>query len=272
MTPPTSTDERRPVPAIDPRIRARRIAVQRDVGRRRLHRLGFVAGAATLALCAVGLAISPLLDVDRVVVVGAERADPDVVRRAAGVDLEDPLVTLDAAGAAGRVRAVPWVATATVERAWPSTVRISLVEREAVAALLRSDGRAALVDAGGRVLADVPAGEVGVLLVSGLAEPGPPGSTVGGADGAIDVARGLPASLLPRSHGLRVEPDGTMGLRLALGEGEEPVLVVLGDGRRLPEKLTALTTVLASVPLTDVAVIDVAVPSAPALTRRATGT
>lgn len=268
MTSPTSTDERRPVPAIDPRIRARRIAVQRDVGRRRLHRLGFVAGAAAVALGAVGLALSPLLDVDRVVVVGAGRVDPGAVRRAAGIDPGDPLVTLDAAGAATRVRAVPWVATAAVERAWPGTVRIAVVEREPVAGLLRGDGRAALVDLGGRVLADVPAGEAGVLLVSGLAEPGPPGSTVADATGALDVARSLPASLLARTGGLHVEQDGTMALRLALAEGEEPALVALGDDQRLAEKLTALTTVLASVPLDDLAVIDVAVPSAPALTRR----
>ncbi|MEX2658187.1 MAG: FtsQ-type POTRA domain-containing protein [Acidimicrobiales bacterium] len=269
MTPPSLTEHRRPVPAIDPRIRARRIAVQRDEGRRRLQRLGMVGGAAAVALGAAGIAISPLLDVDHVVVTGASHVDPKAVEVATGIERGDPLVALDAAGAAEAVRALPWVAEVSVEHSWPGTVEVAVVEREPVAAVLHPDGQASLVDAEGRVLEEVAADATGVILVTGLPAPGPPGSTMpDSARGAVAVADGIPAALHPVVERLVVDEDDRLRLEVRLEEGAPPALVLLGRDDQLTAKLAALATVVASVDLAGLAVIDLEVPSAPALTRR----
>jgi len=217
----------------------------------------------------VGLALSPALDVDHVVVAGAVRVDRAAVERATGIERGDPLVTLDAERVATRVRSLPWIDTVAVERVWPGTVAITVVERQPVVALVRADGQASLVDAEGRVLAEVAPDAAGVLEVAGLPEPGPPGSVLApSARQALAVASSIPAPLLAQADRLRVGDDGTLELDLVLVEDGPPTVVLLGDGGDLTAKLTALATVVASVALEDLATIDLAVPSAPALTRR----
>src|SRR5690606_15497893 len=115
-----------PVPAIDPRIRARRIAVQRDAGRRRLRRvvdLGLVLAVAAGFLVALR---SPLLDVSAVRVSGAERTGVQAVLQAAGIAEGDQLVDVRPGRAADRVAALPWVGEVTVHRSLGGTVDISV--------------------------------------------------------------------------------------------------------------------------------------------------
>jgi hypothetical protein len=148
-------------------------------------------------------------------------------------------------------------------------VVVEVVERRAVAAVLAGDGsEAALVDEGGRVLEAVPTDVAGAVLVDGLAAPGPPGTLLAdGAAPALRVATALPPDLLARVERIVVAEGGQLRLQVGVPDSE-PVTAVLGDASLLPEKLVALTTVLASVDLADVATIDLRVPRAPALTRR----
>ena len=268
-TPPTPTDERRPVPAIDPRIRARRIAVRRDRGRRRLHRFTVAGIVAGVAAGIVAIALSPLVDVDEIRVSGADRSGRAVVVEATGIEQGEPLVTLDAAAAEDAVERLPWVEDAAVRRSWPGAVVVDVVERRAVAAVLAGDASmVALVDEGARVLATVPTEGAGAVLVAGLAPPGPPGTRLAEDAGpALQVATALPPDLLSRVERVVVADGGQLRLQVAVPDAEA-VPVVLGDASLLPEKLVALATLLASVDLADVASIDLRVPRAPALTRR----
>ena len=271
MTPPVATDERRPVPAIDPRIRARRIAVRRDRGRRRLHRFTIAAVVAGVAALLVAAALSPLADVDAIEVSGAVRAGRAAVVAASGLERGDPMVTLDAAGAEVGVEGLPWVESAAVRRSWPGTVAVDVVERRPVAGIAfgEGDGAAvALVDDAGRVLEAVAVGDAGVVVVAGLPTPGPPGTRLPDtAAPALTVAGALTPDLLLRTERIVVAGDGVLQLDLRVEDGP-PARVVLGDATLLPDKLLALATLLASVDLTDVSVIDLEVPRAPALTRR----
>ena len=268
-TPPTSADERRPVPAIDPRIRARRIAVRRDRGRRRLHRFTMAGIVAAVAAALVAAALSPLVDVDEVRVSGADRSGRAVVVAATGIERGEPLVTLDAAAAEASVERLPWIEDATVRRSWPGAVVVDVVERRAVAAVLAPSGsEGALVDADGRVLAAVPVEAAGAVLVAGLAAPGPPGTRLADDAGpALAVATALPPDLQSRVERVVVSEGGRLELQVAVPDAD-PATVVLGDASLLPEKLVSLTTLLAAADLTDVARIDLRVPRAPALTRR----
>jgi hypothetical protein len=122
-------------PPIDPRIRARRIEVARGTGRRRLRRIGVGALVVAAGAAGWGVAQSALLDVDRIEVEGAEQTGQEAVRSAIGIDPGDPLVSVDLGGAEEAVAELPWVASATVHRGWPGSIRVAVEERRAVAAV-----------------------------------------------------------------------------------------------------------------------------------------
>ena len=95
--PPAS--ERKPRTSIDPRIRARRVEVQRDEGRKRLHRLALVGGAVAIVAGLVWLTTTPLLDVDSIRVEGADHTDQAAVLGALQIKRGDALLTADIGGA-----------------------------------------------------------------------------------------------------------------------------------------------------------------------------
>ena len=118
----TQTPPRHATARINPRIRERRIEVQREAGRRRLRVLLVVScilSAAGLAFLAV---TSPLLDVDHIRVAGAQHVTAAQVRAAAGVHSHDHLLFVDTGAIARRVERLPWVAHASVQRDLPGHV------------------------------------------------------------------------------------------------------------------------------------------------------
>lgn len=253
-----------PVP-IDPRIRARRIEVQRDAGRRRLRRLVDVGLLLLVAAGFLAALRSPLLDVDEVAVSGARRTGAEQVVQAAGIAVGDQLVDVDLGSAGDRVAALPWVAEARLHRGLDGRVQISVTEREP-AAVLGDGGGAVLVDAEGRVLApaaDLPDVASRLVRVAGATGDLVPGATVGpAARGAIELAARL-AEAVPAAIGeVRVGEE----LVATLVQGGE---VRFGDTTRLPAKLRSLATVLDQVDLTCLERLDVRTPGTPVLTRRA---
>jgi cell division protein FtsQ len=249
--------------AVDPRIRQRRIDVRRHQGRRRLVVAAAVAAVAALLGGGWGATRTPLLDVDRVEVVGASHTGPGAVAAVAGIRRGQAMVDVDVAGARRRVTALPWVARAEVRRGWPGTVRIRVFER-ALLAVTRADGGAwALVDRAGRVLAHVPQPPSDVAELDGLPPAGAPGTALGApAAAALAVVAALPSGLAPRVSAVAVAADG-VALRLRPA-GE----VRLGSAQQLDDKLRAALSVLAAVDGRTVGTVDVRIPAAPVLTRR----
>ena len=98
-----------------------------------MRRLKAVLGVICAVVWARVALRSPLLDVDRVQVVGAERVAVADVTRAAGSGPGTPLVDVDLGGARAGVAALPWVDEVRVTRHWPGTVRIVVTERHEVA-------------------------------------------------------------------------------------------------------------------------------------------
>lgn len=263
MTAPTLDH---PVPTIDPRFRARRIAVARDAGRRRLHRLLALAAVTAVVLATLAALRSPLLDVDRVVVRGASRTTPAAVVDVAGVRPGEALVDVDTGSVGRRVATLPWVRDVRVERHWPGTVEVVVSERRPVAAVEAEGGGVLLVDATGRLLAAEAAPPAGVPTIEGAAQSAEPGERVSdAAEPALAVAAALPP-ILARVTGTVVVEDGEVELRLV------PFGTVrLGPPDDLPAKFLAAATVLEQVDPTGFGVLDVRVPSAPVLTRAPTG-
>ncbi len=104
--------------------------------------------------------------------VGASRTGAGAVVEATGVSPGHPMTEVDGEAVAARVEALPWVERASVQRLWPATVRIRLVERTPVAQAVARDG-VVLVDRTGRLLATRPSPVPGLVAIDGL-EPGAP--------------------------------------------------------------------------------------------------
>jgi len=250
---------------MDPRIRRRRVEVQRQEGRRRLRVLIGVTAVVAVGCGGWAATGSPLLDVDHVVVEGTAHTEPAEVVFASKIRRQEPMIDVDLTSARRAVEALPWVQHAAVVRQWPGRVRIRVTERTQVA-VTAADGGFALVDRAGRVLDVATDAPAGLPVLSGLPPAGPPGSELG-PDGtaALAVALALPPELVGRVTGvapaagrsgeveLRLAPDGT---------------VRLGPPDQLPAKFAAIRAVLASVDLRNLAVLDVSRPDSPVLTRR----
>lgn len=253
---------------MDPRIHRRRVEVRREEGRRRFRVLIGVTAVTALGVGGWAANGSSLLDLDRVVVVGAIRTPPAEARVASGLRRGEPLSGVDQGAAARGVEALPWVRQAKVSRRWPGEVRIRVVEREPVAVAPSAGGGAALVDSSGRVLEWTDAPTPGLAVLAGLPPAGPAGTNLGPHGvAALAVATALPAELRARTLWVAAAEGGRGEVDIRLNpEG----LVRLGPPDDLDRKFNAIRTVLAQVDIRNLAVLDVRRPENPVLTRRET--
>ena len=248
---------------IDPRIRARRIAVRRGMGRRRLQR---VVDVAVVLAVAAGFFIAlrtPLLDVDAVQVSGNERTSADAVIADSGIAHGDQLIDLDLGAAGEGVADLPWVSEAHLHRGIDGSVSVEVVERTPIA-VVGEGAEALLVDAQGRALGAAfgdPSFTTSLIAIEGVGQGLDPGEFLGDeAADALAVAASLGSTL-------------DVGLRLAVEDGrltgvvDPGISVVFGDAGQLEAKIRALRTVLEQVDLTCAATIDVRSPGSPVLTR-----
>jgi cell division protein FtsQ len=267
----------RPRLPIDPRIRQRLIDVRREQGRRRLRFVLTLVGILIVAAGGWGITRSPLLAVRHVHVAGTAQTPVAAVRAAAGLVHHRQMVDLDPGAMSRAVGSLPWVNSVKVRRHWPSTVSLTITERRPVASATDRRGGWGLIDASGRVLDVVPNPPAGLPTVGLAAAPGAPGGEVAAPAGepgtlvsadlasALTVAATLPAALTAQVAAVVADADGQVQLSFKSG-----ALALLGPPDALPDKLTALATMLAKAQVGK-AIVDVRVPSAPVLTSPATG-
>lgn len=268
--------DRRKTPPIDSRIRARRIDVRRREGRRRLRRLTAVVAASALVLGAWALVRSPALDVDTIEVSGAEQTPVADVLASIAIDRGDALVDVDVTLAAERVAALPWVASVDVERSWGGAIAVSIVERTPDLVASDPTGQLWLIDADGSVLGAANDSVDGFVRVDGIDVPPPGGAIDTERAAALALSVGLPDDVRPLVAAVVVDESDEIWIRLLPRPGEVDArgaaradggVIRLGDGRELDEQIRATTAVLDQVDLTDLAVVDVRVPSNPVVTR-----
>lgn len=245
--------------AIDPRIRARRVEVIREQGRRRLRLLLVVACTGCAAGLAWLLVQSPLLDVDHVRVTGAGPVTAAQVRAAARVETGSALLTLDRGRVARRVESIPWVERAAVTKHLPGTVDIAVTLRTPAAWITRGPGAVALVDASGRVLGDAATPPAGIPQLDGIRRVPAPGGNVDTQ--LLRVGHDLPDELRGLVVGLGLE-HGVVTLRLAPGApaGE----IRLGAPAQLTAKTDAALAVMRTLDGRHVHYVDVTMPWTPA--------
>jgi cell division septal protein FtsQ len=237
---------------IDPRIADRRSAVQREHRRKRRRMLYALLAFTLLTLAALAATRSPLLDVDHIDVVGADRTAVDDLVAATGLDTGMPMTEVDLNGARDAIAARPWIDEVRIERRWPNRVAVAVREREPVAAVPAAAGGWALVDDDGHVLEVRAETSDRWARIEGVELAGEPGSALG--DDAADpltVALALSSDLRSGLDRIVVDDAGQIELHYLTGPK-----AILGDVEHLDEKLINLATIFARVDDCGVDTID----------------
>ncbi|SDI06051.1 cell division protein FtsQ/DivIB [Nonomuraea jiangxiensis] len=94
---------------------------------------------------------SPVLGVRSIEIVGNITVPSERIKQQAGVADLHPLATVNLADVETRVLGIRQLATAKVDRLWPGTLKIAVVEREPVAAIA-AGGKVAVIDKQGVVI------------------------------------------------------------------------------------------------------------------------
>ncbi len=247
---------------IDPRISARRTAVQREQGRRRLRAL--VVGLAGIAILVTAWFVihTPLFSARSISVTGNTHETAAQVVDRAGLADHPPLLDVNAGAAAARIEQLPWVQTAHVQVSWPDGVHIHVTEETPHFVVGAPGGRWVVLSSDGRVLSASTARPPGLLLLTVPEAPGAPGTVLSGTDAiGLRVASTLPASFAAQVTGVTVEPAGWVQLAMTT-----PIVVDIGSGAQLAAKYEDVSSILAGATLHTGDVIDVSVPDAPTVT------
>ncbi|MFI9527525.1 cell division protein FtsQ/DivIB [Micromonospora rosaria] len=175
-----------------------------------------------------------LFGVREVRVVGADLVTPVQVRDAAAVPDDTPLARVDLTAVAARIGDLAPVERVTVDRQWPDTLVVRLVERTGVAVVPQGDGYA-VIDRTGvvfRTLAEPPP----ALPVVRVTRPGPADP---GTRAALEVLGVLTPELRERLRDVHVEGLARISLRL-----RDERTVFWGDATRGAEKARVATALL----------------------------
>ncbi len=196
---------------------------------------------------------SPLLEVRYVAISGATSVPASRIRDAAGVPTGVPLARIDADAVRREVGVVPQVATVAVDRQWPHTLHLTVVERTPVF-LLAGPGEARFVDRSGAVFPGAPGDSA--KKWAGLPELRSDDGTDGararaGAAGVLDV---LPSEVRRDVEVVEVASAGRVSF-------------LLRDGRRVawgePLESGSKSAVLHNLLKLPARVYDVSVPDVP---------
>jgi len=224
--------------------------------RRRARWIRAAVGLSLASLLAVGVwavGFSSLLAVRYVTVAGLGRLSAAEVTAAARVPTGGPLIRLDSDGPLARVRALPAVASARLERHLPHTVRIVVTERTPVLVLATPTGRR-LVDATGVVFAPDDGKAAGLPVVRSTRPDLPPGTLTA----VVGMLTALPADVRADVQVVRAEVAEDMAVELSDGR-----VIVWGDASRPELKSRVLQVLMQRQGRT----YDVSSPEAPAITR-----
>ncbi|MDO5031392.1 cell division protein FtsQ/DivIB [Corynebacterium sp.] len=116
-----------------------------------------VGGVLALVLLAgAAVWVFPVLTVKSFEITGNEHSTPQEIEEASHVAQGSNLVRLDAREAASNIVSLPWVESATVSRAFPSTVRVELTEHTAVAFIKEGEATQLVDDTGEKFAMDTP--------------------------------------------------------------------------------------------------------------------
>lgn len=213
-------------------------APPKTLGKRAVRGLRLLTWAVVLAVVSVGLGLilyfTPLMSARDVVVVGTGEVTRDQVVEAAKVATGTPLLQIDTDQVADRVAGIRRVASARVQREYPSTLRVTIVERVPVVVKDYPDGPH-LFDRDGVDFATAPP-PTGLAYID-VDTPGP-------TDPPTKAALQVMTALLPdvAAQVSRISAPSVASITLTLLDGRTVVWGTTDRTEEKAEKLTALLT------------------------------
>ncbi len=232
-------------PKMNPKVRQRRITVRRSVGRKRLKWIVGIGVPLVAIIVALAVLASPLFSVKTVTVEGAVNTSPEQLEAILGPLRNKPVLTIDTQQVERQLSGLPWVRRVAVDSQFPSSLKVSLIERVPAATYIGTDLSWRIIDIDGGIIDVVPGGAQpsDFLAIYG---PGPnlqPGQNAGTAYQTLaQLAATLDA--LPTLRPL-VESISVVGpdINLALTNS---ATVNLGTASDLRQKLAVLLTLLSN--------------------------
>jgi len=209
----------------------------KKIGRGTVRGLKVLMWTALISVIVVGLGLllyfTPVMSARDIVVVGLGAVTEDEVRGAVAVEPGTPLLQIDTDTVAERVAAIRRVASVRVQREYPSTLRVTVVEREPVVVKDYPDGPH-LFDGDGVDFAIAPP-PPGVPYLD-TQNPGP-------NDPPTKAALEVMTSLRPEvaAQVARVDAPSVAAITLQLTDGRQ---VVWGTTDRTEEKALKLGALL----------------------------
>ncbi|NUP69515.1 MAG: FtsQ-type POTRA domain-containing protein [Nonomuraea sp.] len=177
---------------------------------------------------------SPVLGVRSIEIVGNLTVPSERIKQQAGVADLHPLATVDLAGVETRVLGIRQLAGAKVDRVWPGTLKIEVVEREPVAAI-PAGGKFAVIDKQGVVIEVKDAAPFMLpLLKVDRPAAGDPATMA-----ALQVVQALPPVVAGKVR--QVRAASAEGVTLELSDGRT---VIWGGTDRPQEKGRILVSLL----------------------------
>jgi cell division protein FtsQ len=218
-------------------VRARRIAVRRAKGRKRLIWVAIGAAVALVIVGALAVLASSLFDVRTVDVQGAVYTDPKQLSSIIDGVHGDPILLVDTRQVERQLENIAWVESARVSTKFPHTVFVDIRERKPIATFAGSDGKYRVVDRDGRVLDVVDGVPIDYMLVTGANPDVDRGQFAGRPfASAAQLAIALPPEVRALTKSIGV--DATTGdLTLRLGD---KTLVQFGAPTDMSGKLVRL--------------------------------
>ncbi len=249
--------------AIHPKIKERRIEVIRDQGRMRLRRLSILLAIFAFIGLLSAIFFSPITSANSVNISGNLHETKSQILSVTGLYSKPQLISINSDTLAKEIEALPWVETAQVEKVWPDSINVTVVERDPVAyiSISSTKGSYAEVDSNGRVLevSTSRPGNLVELLLQG--KIGPPGSFLTSSSlGALDAITLIPASI--KNMTKYVQIDGSGDIIIALNPFGS---IDLGTGSDLGSKIATAAAIVSQVPLTAGQTVDVSVPESPVI-------
>ena len=227
--------------SMDPRVRARRIAVRRAKGRKRLIWVAIGAAILVVLVGAIAILASSLFDVRTIDVQGAVYTDPQQLSAIVDELKGDAILLVDTRQIERQLESIAWVESARVSTQFPHRVFIDVRERKPIATFAGSDSKFRVIDRDARVLDIVDGVPIDYMLITGATPDVERGQFAGRPfASAAQLAIALPPQVRALTESIGV--DATAGnLTLQL---RNDVKVQLGPAADLSAKLVRLLSMV----------------------------
>ena len=238
------------------RRRFERAEVRRFTRRTRRRRATWITVSAIVAALGVVLAIavySPILALREITIEGTNRVSEDDVRAAIDGQMGTPLALIDFGAIHSELAAFPLIRSYVTETVPPNTLRIQVVEREAIASLERS-GSFDEVDPAGVVISSSA-----VRSALPLINVGDKGVDSSAFASAVEVLLAMPQDVLDKVDVVTATTADDVQLALK----ETSARVVWGSADSSEVKAQVLARMLQLPECASLAVVDVSAPLAP---------